>query len=1119
MPGTLSLPTLLQRVVLDSSGVEAGAAKAEAGFGRIGRSASSAQGSVERSARSAGASTLALASSAVVAAVGLEKAISAGEAWAGQVFRLQAVTGATAEESSKLNFALQALGISPENAARAFVLLSRNIEQGTDKFKQYFSAAELARLHTGSLTEAIPLLEAKYQSLATTQEKNTFLMNTFGRSGTQMRTLLQLMPADFERLSREAESFGLVLNDKTVKSIRELSIGGNEVKLAFKGLEVQLLAGMIPTLHFMEGVTKGVVEGLNAIPVPIRDAVAVGASAALVFAGLVRVWEGASGVLSKLTGLLGLNAGAEAEEAAAAEAHAAAVTAAAEAQSIANAANLQAIGVLDEEAAAGMLAAGSMEEYASAVAFALTSQAAFGGATQGVVGAEIEETATTLTLAGAMGTLGEAAVGLLSTLGPLALIAAGVGTALYFFHRASQENAKSTEILDANARQMGNSLGLIHLSADKAGAAMQAYNKGLQEAASGGHNTDEQLNNIAGHYELIIAAAKRGGDVAKVTKDIAQGHIAAAQAAASQAAAEKYNAEQTANAGKANADTAAEIKLAIAAQDDLTRSQTLMNAAVDGFGVKSDQAVEAQAKYADAILKSQGFLLDGTDDEKKLADARDKATQQVQKEAQAEQDANDKRIASNLKVIASFDEIKQKGVTSEQDQQKAVLDHKTALDKLNVAEHALAKLRASGKATAEQIATAEDKVATAQQNVAKSEQAVADAGKGALQSFLDATQKNTVTVTNFFKDINTLARAGFQGIARELLAEGPSAEAAAHEAVQRMGSKQGLGSAEQVAEDAIRAAKAKADEGLDTWVPNFQGKGKAAGDALKGAVKLSVDQIGSIVAAGSTIVDAPAIALGLAIQKPIVAAGGTIVRQMQDKVGNLVTIFQTADGQIGIETTDIKTHISSINTLNVDPTHMGITALMRMLGLSRDQASNLRTTLQDIEAVRTIHLDDSQIKQAQSDANTLVDTLTQGGNGIDATVVGVHTHHTGGPVGPFSGGLPVGVIHDGGLIPKRFHFGGLASDEVPAILQTGEFVLKRTAVQALGAGFLSDLNDGRAVSAVNRFASARMEQLLEAILAAVGRRATGDININIPHTDPHVFANELDSLMGTAAMR
>ena len=44
------------------------------------------------------------------------------------------------------------------------------------------------------------------------------------------------------------------------------------------------------------------------------------------------------------------------------------------------------------------------------------------------------------------------------------------------------------------------------------------------------------------------------------------------------------------------------------------------------------------------------------------------------------------------------------------------------------------------------------------------------------------------------------------------------------------------------------------------------------------------------------------------------------------------------------------------------------------------------------------------------------------------------------------GGL---VMHSGGYVVPRFHFGGLASDEVPAILQRGEYVVSRRGVEAL----------------------------------------------------------------------
>jgi len=51
--------------------------------------------------------------------------------------------------------------------------------------------------------------------------------------------------------------------------------------------------------------------------------------------------------------------------------------------------------------------------------------------------------------------------------------------------------------------------------------------------------------------------------------------------------------------------------------------------------------------------------------------------------------------------------------------------------------------------------------------------------------------------------------------------------------------------------------------------------------------------------------------------------------------------------------------------------------------------------------------------------------------------------------------------HLGGYIP-RFHSGGLAKDEVFALLKRGEFVLSREAVNTLGLGTLKELNRGGA---------------------------------------------------------
>ena len=55
--------------------------------------------------------------------------------------------------------------------------------------------------------------------------------------------------------------------------------------------------------------------------------------------------------------------------------------------------------------------------------------------------------------------------------------------------------------------------------------------------------------------------------------------------------------------------------------------------------------------------------------------------------------------------------------------------------------------------------------------------------------------------------------------------------------------------------------------------------------------------------------------------------------------------------------------------------------------------------------------------------------------------------------------------HDGGLVTakgiKRYHSGGLANDEVPAVLQRGEFVLSRNAVESIGLEAVREMNAGR----------------------------------------------------------
>lgn len=77
--------------------------------------------------------------------------------------------------------------------------------------------------------------------------------------------------------------------------------------------------------------------------------------------------------------------------------------------------------------------------------------------------------------------------------------------------------------------------------------------------------------------------------------------------------------------------------------------------------------------------------------------------------------------------------------------------------------------------------------------------------------------------------------------------------------------------------------------------------------------------------------------------------------------------------------------------------------------------------------------------------------------GINAAIMAM-TSGAGAGAGSLLKGMPF-IFHGGGtVVGERHHAGELKSDEIPAILQTGEFVLRREAVRRLGATSLYDLN-------------------------------------------------------------
>jgi hypothetical protein len=104
------------------------------------------------------------------------------------------------------------------------------------------------------------------------------------------------------------------------------------------------------------------------------------------------------------------------------------------------------------------------------------------------------------------------------------------------------------------------------------------------------------------------------------------------------------------------------------------------------------------------------------------------------------------------------------------------------------------------------------------------------------------------------------------------------------------------------------------------------------------------------------------------------------------------------------------------------------------------------------------------IARGGEDAEAAVASLQRKLDALHGKDVYIKVHATGNAVsGDMLSGLEYHrggmVMHNGGQIP-RYHWGAMAGDEVPAILQRGEFVMQRSAVSALGTGTMRAINSG-----------------------------------------------------------
>lgn len=185
--------------------------------------------------------TVAIASSVAVIAigVGIASLVKSYVEWADKVRGIMLLTGASAQDASKLGAIFRIIGVDVDTGSKAVQIFARNLYNNKTALDRWFSSAEIARLKTHNLVQDLPLLSEKYKSLNDPLAKAAFLMDAFGRGGAVLRPMLEAGAGKWKEWTDAASQFGLILSDKDVHAAHDLEIQMRTLGLAVDGLKIQ----------------------------------------------------------------------------------------------------------------------------------------------------------------------------------------------------------------------------------------------------------------------------------------------------------------------------------------------------------------------------------------------------------------------------------------------------------------------------------------------------------------------------------------------------------------------------------------------------------------------------------------------------------------------------------------------------------------------------------------------------------------------------------------------------------------------------------------------------------------------------------------------------------------
>jgi hypothetical protein len=221
-------------------------------FGALGEAASSSlSGITGRAVDAGGALGVGLAGGAAAATAGIValavQGVSSMVELAGKVRDVQRVTGATAEESSRLVAVMDDMGIEADKGASAMFKLSRTIETNEDALRR--NGIEVAKTADGTTDLMGTLLNVAdaYDKAGGGAAGNKIAFEAFGKAGADLIPILEKGRGALEQMFADVGD-GEILSQEDLQAARDYELAMDALGDSIGSVQRELGRGLVPAI-------------------------------------------------------------------------------------------------------------------------------------------------------------------------------------------------------------------------------------------------------------------------------------------------------------------------------------------------------------------------------------------------------------------------------------------------------------------------------------------------------------------------------------------------------------------------------------------------------------------------------------------------------------------------------------------------------------------------------------------------------------------------------------------------------------------------------------------------------------------------------------------------------